>query len=219
MRKPACASAILLTLFILNYSARAAEPPNPPRATVTETPEQRAARLLQEAAKLDSVRTQEKRQEADSAYQTGLRLMNDLEYEQAKRWFERALEVVPGFDLAREKLRTVNSVLGVHTERVAERTRELAADANVQAQESVLVIQNLIEDARRLEERATILPRDSETSSRADMLAEQLKNLQKAQDKLLRAKELIYWLPPYVKYDGRGNVDAELKRLKEQLGK
>ena len=213
-----CAVLVLLVVFS-QLQLRAADEPTPPRAPLAETPEQRASRLLSDAAKRDSVRTQEKRQESDSAYQSGLRLMNDLEYEQAKRWFERALEVDPGFDLAREKLRTVNSILGIHTERIAEKTRELANDANVQSQEAVIVIQNLIEEARRLEEQATLRPRGSDGASRADLLAEQLKNLQKAQDKLLRAKELINWLPPYIKYDGRAGVDSELKRLKEQLGK
>lgn len=204
----------ILLLISVGFSVRilAAESPK----SAGDSPEQRAARLLNEASKLESVRGQERKAEADNAYQAGLRLMNDLEYEQAKGWFEHALEIEPGFEAAREKLRTVNALLGIHTERIAEKVRELESDAKTQAQESVLVIQNLIEDARKLEAKAA--GADSEHGSAADALAAQLKYLQQAQEKLLRAKELINYLPSYVKFSG-ANVNEELKRLKEQLSR
>ncbi len=208
-------SSAVVAILVLGFSQiRAAEAPK----AVAESAEQRAARLLKEESKLESVRSQERRQEADNAYQTGLRLMNDLEYEQAKGWFERALEIAPGFEPAREKLHTINSLLGIHTERIAEKIRDLDNEAKTQAQEAVIVIQNLIEEARRLEEKATQLPADSDRSSSADRLASQLKYLQQAQEKLMRAKELIDYLPSYVKYSGSG-VDRELKRLKGQLNR
>ena len=184
-------------------------------AADAETTQHRAARLLDEAARNASVRSQAVQQEADAAFQAGLKLMSDLEYEDAKASFEHALSVAPGYTAAQEKLRTVNALLGVHTDRVGEKIRELENDVRVQRQEALIVIKNLVEEARRFEERGTLLPTNA--SNRSDALAEQLANLRKSQDRLVRARELLNYLPPGVQAPSeRAEVDEALRRVKSK---
>ena len=182
-------------------------------AAETETQQQRAARLLEEAARQNSVRAQAVSQEVQAAYQTGVKLMNDLEYEDARASFEHALALAPGYAPAQAKLRTVNSLLGIHTDRVGEKIHELENDVRVQRQEALIVIQNLIEEARRYEERGTLLPANADT--RADALAEQLANLKRSHDRLTRARELLNYLPPGLPAPAeRAAVDEALRRVK-----
>jgi tetratricopeptide (TPR) repeat protein len=202
---------IATALVTLSFCASAADVP---KATDAESTQQRAARLLNDAARNDATQSQTNQQAAEAAFQSGLKLMNDLDYEEARVFFERALTLVPNYAPARAKLRTIESLLGIHTQRIGEKLRELENESRVQKQEALIEIENLIAEARRYEEKATVLPYNSESMTRADVMAEQLKNLQKAQERLRRAKDLLNWLPPYIKApEERANVDEGLKRL------
>ena len=53
--------------------------------------------------------------ESEAAYQAGLRLFNNFEYEKAMTMFERALQKDPLNELAHEKLRQVKSLLNIGT--------------------------------------------------------------------------------------------------------
>ena len=192
-----------------------AKPAAPP---ADETPEQKAARLLGEAARLNGVGSQAKVQEADAAYQTGLKLYNDLEYEQAKGWFERAVELDPTHQAARQKLQTVNSLLGIHVTRIAQKIRELEQLERVKQQESLVQLANALQEGRLLEERGTLLPNDIAGIDKERILADQLEGLRKAQDKFRRVKEILNWMPPNFELpEARSTVDQSLVRLKDKI--
>lgn len=184
----------------------------------TETTEHRAARLLKESERHSSLEAQASRQTAESTYQAGLKLYDDLEYEEARRSFERTLALDPTHEQAKEKLRCVDAMLGIHTERVGQKIRELESADRVQREESNLAIANLIEEGRKLEEAGTVWPANAESLSRATILAEQLRNLQKAEEKYKRAKELLNYLRGSAgSYSDRERVDAALKRLASKV--
>jgi tetratricopeptide (TPR) repeat protein len=125
--------------------------PAPTPAPDGETPEARAARLLQEAQRLADVKTQGSLTEAEAAYQAGLKLFNDLEYEEARKYFERAVTLDPAHSAALAKLRVTNSLLGVHADRIGQKIRELEQAERVKMQESVVVLAQAMEEARVLE--------------------------------------------------------------------
>ena len=195
-------------------------PPNPaPRpAPVDETPEQKAARLLKEAERLGGVREQANQQEADAAYQAGLKMFNDLEYEQAKQYFERAVTLDPTNEAARQKLQIVNSLLGIHVDKIARKIRELEQSERVKQQESLVQLANAMQEGRILEERGTVLPPDAVGIDKDRILADQLESLRKAQDKFRRVKEILNWMPPTFDLPNeRGAVDSSLVRLKQKI--
>ncbi len=201
---------LALIVVFINFVATAADNTKP----ADESAQQRAARLLNDAARQDSVHAQSNQQAAEQAYQSGLKLMNELEYEEARVYFERALALAPGYSPARMKLHMVESLLGIHTQRIAQKMRELEGEERVHRQEALITIENLIAEARRYEEKGSLLPYGYERTSRADILAEQLKNLKSAQERLLRAKELINWLPPNIQAPAeKTQVEDGLKRL------
>jgi tetratricopeptide (TPR) repeat protein len=207
-------STALLPIILLLAGPLRAETAPPQN----ESTEQRAARLLKESQRRNSVDAQASRQAAESAYQAGLKLYDDLEYEEARKCFERALAIDPAFDSAKEKLRCVDALLGIHTERVGQKIRELEAADRVQREESNLAVANLIEEGRKLEEAGTVWPANAESLSRERILAEQLRNLQRAQEKYKRAKELLSWLRGSAGSPSeREQVEAALKRLSTKL--
>jgi tetratricopeptide (TPR) repeat protein len=202
-----------VVLLLVLMSAAAAE-----TAIPTETQEQRVARLLKESEKRSSIDSQASRQGAEAAYQAGLKLYDDLEYEEAHKYFERALALDPTHEKAHEKLRCVDAMLGIHTERVGQKIRELEATDRVQREESNLVIANLIEEARKLEEAGTVWPANAASMSREEILVTQLQNLQKAQEKYRRAKELLNYLRGTSgSHTDRENVDEAIKRLSGKI--
>jgi len=204
-------ASILVVLFIFSARAETA-------GTQTETVEQRAARLLKESERHSSIDAQASRQAADAAYQAGVKLYDDLEYEEARKFFERTLALDPTHEQAREKLRSVDALLGIHTERIGRKIRELEAADRVQREESNLAVANLIEEGRKFEEAGTVWPANAESMSRATILAEQLRNLEKAQEKYKRAKELLTWLRGTAgTHADREQVDAALKRLSGKI--
>ncbi len=192
--------------------------PTPPPAPVAETPEEKAARLLKEAERLSGVRVQANQQEADAAYQTGLKLFNDLEYEQAKQYFERAVTIDPTNEVARQKLQVVNSLLGIHVDKIAHKIRELEQGERVKQQESLVQLANAMQEGRILEERGTVLPPDAVGVDKDRILADQLESLRKAQDKFRRVKEILNWMPPSFDLPSeRSAVDQSLVRLKQKI--
>ncbi len=194
------------------------EPPKPTPAPTEETPEQKAERLLKEAERLSGVTSQENVQAAEAAYQTGLKLFNDLEYEDAKKYFERAVALDPAHPQAQQKLRTVNALLGVHVERIAAKIKELEANERVRIQESVIALAQAIEEARRLEERGSATALETEADEKERVLTEQLDNLRKAQDRYRRVKEIINWMPPTFDLPTeRATVDAALIRVRQKI--
>jgi len=192
--------------------------PAPATPPAEETPQQKAARLLSEAERLGGVRNQANLQEADAAYQAGLKLFNDLEYEQAKGYFERAVSLDPANEAARQKLQVVNSLLGIHADRIATKVRELEQSARVKQQEALVQLANDMQEGRVLEERGTVLPNDITGVDRERILADQLDNLRKAQDRFRRVREILNWMPPSFDLPAeRGAVDASLARLKQKI--
>ncbi|MFH0939213.1 MAG: hypothetical protein V1899_08030 [Planctomycetota bacterium] len=193
-----------------------AETPTP-QPTV-ETPEQKAERLLKDAERLASVNTQASAQEAEASYQVGLKLFNDLEYEESKKYFERAVALDPVHEKALQKLRIVNALLGIHADRMARKIRELEESERVKVQESVVALGQAIEEARLLEERGSTEPIAVEKEERERLLAEQLDHLRRAQDRCRRVKEIINWMPPTFDLPGgRAQVDVALIRVREKI--
>ena len=192
--------------------------PAPTTPPAEETPQQKAARLLQEAERLSGVRGQASLQEADAAFQAGLKLYNDLEYEQARGYFETAVRLDPTNEAAREKLQVVNSLLGIHVDKIAIKIRELEQGERVKQQESLVQLANAMQEGRVLEERGTVLPADITGIDRERILSDQLDNLRKAQDKFRRVKEILNWMPPSFDLPTeRSTVDQALVRLKQKI--
>jgi len=195
-----------------------APPPPPPTTPDQETPQQRAERLLRESERLAGVEGQAKTQEADAAYQAGLKLFNDLEYEEARKLFEKAVRLSPAHAAAREKLRTVNSLLGVHANAMRDKMIELERAERVKVQESMLVLANSLEEARQLEERGSAVPLEADLDEKERVLADQLDQLRRAQDRYRRVREILNWMPPNFELPGmRAQVSGALARVKEKI--
>jgi tetratricopeptide (TPR) repeat protein len=193
-------------------------PPAPPPPPAEETPEQKAARLLEEAKRLSGVKTQANLQEAEAAYQAGLKLFNDLEYEEAKKLFERAVTLDPAHEQARQKLQVVNSLLGIHVDKIARKIRELEAGERVKQQESLVQLANALQEARVLEERGSVLPPNPELVEKDRILADQLEALRHAQDKYKRVKEILNWMPPTFDLpQERETVNQGLTRIRQKI--
>jgi len=192
--------------------------PAPVPAPADETPEQRAQRLLGEASRLNDVKTQAGLAEADTAYQAGLKLFNDLEYEEAKKFFERAVALDPTHAAAKDKLRITNALLGVHVDRIGAKIRELEQAERVKMQESVLVLANAMEEARVLEERGSQVDTEATSEEKEQLLTQQLEQLKRAQDRYRRVREIINWMPPTFDLPGaRQQVDASLIRVRTKI--
>jgi len=190
--------------------------PAPPPAG--ETPEQRAARLLHEAERLSGVANQAKLQEAEAEYQAGLKLFNDLEYEESQRHFERAVQLCPGHSAAQQKLRTVNALLGIHINVMREKLRELEASERVRLEETMMVLAKAMEDGRIQEERGSAAALEAEPAEKEKELSEQLESLRRGQEQYRRIREIINWLPPSIEVPGmRAKVEAAIGRTRSKL--
>ncbi|HYG74389.1 MAG TPA: hypothetical protein VEK08_05230 [Planctomycetota bacterium] len=196
----------------------APQPPPPPTNPGEETPQQRAERLLRESERLSGVENQARMQEAEAAYQAGLRLFGDLEYEEARKLFEKAVRLSPTHAAAREKLRTVNALLGVHANVMRDKMIDLERAERVKVQESMLVLANSLEEARQLEERGSAVPVEAELEERERVLTDQLDYLRRAQDRYRRVREILNWMPPNFELPGmRSQVQGALARVKEKI--
>jgi len=192
------------------------EPPTPPPAA--ETPEQRAARLLKEAERLSGVANQERLQAAEAEYQAGLKLFNDLEYEEARKHFERAVQTDPTHALARQKLHTVDALLGVHIDIMREKLKELERAERVKMQETLMVLAGAMESGRINEEKGTAAVLEVDPVEKEAALAKQLEALRRAQDQYRRVREILNYLPPNLESPAiRAQVDASLVRVRQKL--
>jgi len=183
-----------------------------------ETAEQRAARLLREAERLSGVANQAKMQEAEAEYQAGLKLFNNLEYEESLKHFERAVQLCPGHGEAQQKLRTVNALLGIHINVMREKLKELEASERVRYEEIMMVLAKAMEDGRLQEERGSAAALEPELAGKEKELSEQLEHLRRALDQYRRVREIINWMPPSVEVPGmRAQVDAAISRTRTKL--
>ncbi|MCY3023411.1 MAG: hypothetical protein NTW87_30900 [Planctomycetota bacterium] len=183
-----------------------------------ETPQQRAARLLKDAERLAGVKVQETMQESEAAYQAGLKLFTDLEYEQARRYFEKAVLLNAANDAAQQKLRTCNALLGVHINIMREKIKELEEAERVKAQETMAEMARALEEARILEERGTGAALEPDVADKERVLAEQMDALRRAQDRYRRVRAIINWLPPSIELPAlRTQVDTALGRIRQKL--
>lgn len=184
----------------------------------SETPEQRAARLLEEAAKLGGVRRQADDVQAQTELETGVRLFNNLEYEQAVKHLERAVQLDPTNRVAQEKLRQCRSLLGVRTDRIAEKVRALEQQERVKIQESLVALANALEEGRNYENKGSTVPLELEEAAKEKVLAEQLENLRQAQDRYRRVREIMNYMPPQIDLPNeRKTVDESLTRVRQKL--
>jgi tetratricopeptide (TPR) repeat protein len=167
--------------------ADATPPPVPPKPA-EETPEQKAERLLKEASRLQGVEAQARTQEADAAYQVGMKLFNDLSYEQALNYFEKAVKLDPAHAEARQKLQTVRALLGMHVSRIRDQLQQLEREERVQMQETLMTLVREIEEARKLEDRGSAATVEVDPTEKEKVLADQLERLRRAQDRYRRVK-------------------------------
>ena len=193
-------------------------PPAAPPAPAEETAEQRAARLLIEAEKHASVATQAELQESEASYQTGLKLFNDLEYEESVKYFERAVALNPANSAAVEKLNTVRGLLGIHVNSIKAQIIELEHAERVKMQEAMISIAQAIQEARTLEQRGSANPVEIDSGDKERALSDELENLRRAQDRYRRVKEIINWMPPNLELPGlRTQVDEGLSRVRQRI--
>ena len=152
------------------------------------------------------------------AYDAASNLFNDLEYAQSKQMLEQALALDPANEAAKEKLQVVNSLLGIHVERIAVKIRELENSERVKQQESLIQLANALSEAKSLEARNSAVPNEMLDEHRAQLFTERLDNLRKAQDKFRRVKEILNWMPPTFDLpDERVATDAGLLRIKNSI--
>ncbi|HEY3321752.1 MAG TPA: hypothetical protein VGP72_14875 [Planctomycetota bacterium] len=193
-------------------------PPPPPPKPGEETPQQRAERLLKDAERLAGVEAQGRQQEAEAAYQAGLKLFNDLEYEEARKYFEKAVRLNPAHAGAQQKLHTVGALLGIHANVMREKIMELERAQRVQVQEQMAVLAQSLEEGRRLEERGSQTAIELAPAEKEKALAEQLTFLQRAKDGYSRVRELLNYMPPSFELPGvRAQVDAALARVRDKI--
>jgi len=189
-----------------------------PAPSGEETPQQRAERLLKDAERLSGVTAQAQAQESEAAYQAGLKLFNDLEYEESRAYFEKAVRLNPAHTLAQQKLRTVNALLGVHANIMKEKMMDLERNERVKMQESMLVLAQSLEDARQFEEKGSSVPVEADPNEKEHTLADQLDYLRRAQERYRRVREILNWMPPTFELPGmRTQVDGALARVKEKI--
>ncbi|MCK6470340.1 MAG: hypothetical protein L6R28_01225 [Planctomycetes bacterium] len=192
------------------------EPPAPAPAPAPEpapdSPEARAKKLLDEVATRRNVNDQAQDQQADAAFQAGMRLYNDLEYNGALAKFEEAVRINPAHKGAQEYLGKTRALLGVHTDRIAEALRALDQAYRVRIQESLVALANALEEARTYEMRGSEVPLDLETAEREEILAEQLKNLREAQGRYRRVREIMNWMPPQIDLPNERKLVDEAQR-------
>jgi Flp pilus assembly secretin CpaC/tetratricopeptide (TPR) repeat protein len=172
--------------------------PEPPPAPNADSKQAEAARLLEEASRLQSADVQARRVEADQAYQTGVRLMNDLEYEKAREYFQRAVNLDETHTAAFERLRTVNSLLGVHADRMKDKLMELENVERVRMQQNMVVLANSLEDARKYEDRGSVTATATEPDALEVELSRQLEALRKAEQGYRKVEEILNYMPPNV---------------------
>ncbi len=198
-------------------------PPKPETPPVNETPEQKAARLLKEADKLAGIQGQATKQDAEAAYQAGLRLFNDWEYEKAKGYFEKALAIDPTHAKALEKLRTVKALLNIGIG-LGQRMNDLANRRTVEMQQTTITLANLMEEARSFENRGsetvTAGAANGDNAAKITVLADRLRFLEQAQDRYRRMVEIINWLPPSAEMPGlRRDAEEALARVRGKIAK
>ena len=153
-----------------------------------------------------------------SAYEQGMRLFDAFDYEKAKTKFERAVTLDPVNDDAKQKLQTVNALLNVHIKTIAEKMSELEATERVKVQEALVQLDNSIDDGIAREKLGTELPKSITDVDKERILADQLENFRRAQDKFRRAKEIINWMPQkFDMPDERATVEAHLAKVKNQI--
>ena len=193
------------------------KPETPP--VVGETDQQRAERLLKEAEKLASVQHEASSREAEANYQAGLRLFNDWEYEKAKTYFERALSIDPTHEAAREKLRTVKSLLNIDLG-MGSMMKNLADTERVKIQEQSITLAHYMEEARSFETRGSETVMDSAADGKITSISERLRFLEQAQDRYRRMIEIINWMPPAAELPGlRRQAEEALMRVRGKIDK
>ncbi|MCW8133708.1 MAG: hypothetical protein KIS92_25405 [Planctomycetota bacterium] len=187
-------------------------------APATETAEEKAKRLLEEAARLGGVQRQAGDAQATASFETAMKLFNDLQYEEALKHFERAVQLDPTNRVAQEKLRTCRSLLGIRMDRMAETVRALEQADRVKIQEALVALANALEEGRVYENKGSTVPLELEEAAKEKILAEQLENLRQAQDRYRRVKEIMNYMPPQIDLPNeRKAVEESLVRVRQKL--
>ncbi|MBI3828749.1 MAG: hypothetical protein HY291_04490 [Planctomycetes bacterium] len=192
--------------------------PAPAPAPGGESAEDKAKRILDEAVKIGGVERQAQDATAQSEFDTALKLFNNLEYEEALKHFERAVQLDPTNRVAQEKLRTCRSLLGVRMDRIAEKVRALEHEERVKIQEALVALANALEEGRVYENKGSSVPLELEDAAKEKVLAEQLENLRQAQDRYRRVKEIMNYMPPQIDLPNeRKAVEESLVRVRQKL--
>ncbi|MCX7804687.1 MAG: hypothetical protein N3A38_05795 [Planctomycetota bacterium] len=182
------------------------------------SPEERAKRLLEEEAAKEKIRREARRAEADHKFQAGLKLYQDIEYELALREFENALRIDPTHEKAKEYLRRTRAILGRREDKVAEQLKALDNQTRAKIEETLLALQNALEEAEKLEREGSGAVLEEEYADKEAGLAEQIKKLRAAQDRLTRVREIIRWMPLQVNLAGeQRRTDEAMARVKAKI--
>jgi len=194
-------------------------PPNPTPAPAPVSPEALVQeRLNQEAVRKIAADRQGRTATAQAAFDTAMKLYNDMQYEESVKYFERAVKLDSTNRLAVQKLSQVRALLGVHTDRLAETMRSLEQQERVKIQEALVVLANALEEGRVYEAKASTTPIEIADEEKEKILAEQLENLRQAQARYRRVKEIMNYMPPQIDLPGeRRVVEEALARVRQKI--
>jgi len=194
-------------------------PPAPAPAPAPVAPENLVQeRLNQDAARNLAVDQQGRMAAAQAAFDAAMQLYNDMQYEDAVKHFERAVTLDPTNRLAVQKLSQVRALLGIHTDRLAEKIRSLEQQERVKIQEALVALANALEEGRVYEAKASTTPIEIADEAKEKILAEQLENLRQAQARYRRVKEIMNYMPPQIDLPSeRKVVEEALVRVRQKI--
>jgi Flp pilus assembly secretin CpaC/tetratricopeptide (TPR) repeat protein len=157
---------------------------------------------------------QSKQAMADALYDAAKRAYDSLDYSEALKLINRALEADPAHDKARELAARVRSMLGVRRDWIAAGLERLSDAKRVQITESLMELQRAVLDAAE-HKRKSMLP--GEPGERPDrLLSRQIAELDEAVSLYKRVLEIIKWMPYQV--DLRNEQNAAAKELQDCTG-
>lgn len=154
-----------------------------------------ARERLDEIAGQTTVTRQAARARAEGCFQAGLKLYEQLDYAKAHEYFERALELNPGHELAKEYVRRTRSLLNVRRDWAAHSLEELTREKQVKIQELLMQIRNTIERGRHYMREAESFHPGDEAMPKDALLSRRLRDLGKAVTQFKRTLEIIKWMP------------------------
>jgi hypothetical protein len=145
-------------------------------------------------------------------------LFDNLEYEGAKKYFERAVELRPDLREAQDLLTRTNSLLGISHDRWKDKIRELEQRERVKIQAAMVALSQALRDARDLESRGSMTPAGVDLDKKEVLLSEQLDQLRRAKDRYRRVEETVNAMPYWFDLPTeRQEVQAALARVDRKI--